>query len=716
MSKERASIAHLILPTLLIAVSYYLSASFGQILAIPPGNITIVWPPSGLALGLVLVMGLRAIPGVFLGAVISNLNPSGDELAAASIAFGVIVGIGSSLQPVVGRMLYRRFDVGPAPLANARSVLRFIPAALLMTLVSSTIGTLALYFTDTLASGAARTFVTWWVGDAFGVLVFAPLVLLLFRQAFDTHRSRFLGLSIIIAGVSTIIMTLAIVMHYRVYFEAQTARLSEQAVNQARYLENLSEDRFAHGANIGDFEFDITEHFRLWDGDAANGRMFVLGSREGDAVRYLQRAGSNADRVPDLLPLASNLGEPMRRALQGEGGSMIGLDSTGRSVLAAYQPVPSLERGLVVQQELSIIRRPFILSAAALVVVTLILVASAMHWIRQLSAPMLAHLERKSEELQQLVAAQTQELRQSEQRFRSLLDSAPEAMVIINADGKMLLTNRKLAQITGYSVEELAGANVDMLVPAASRARHQAHRNRYYVKPEARKLDERAGLLCLRKDGTEFPVDISLNPIETAQGTIIAASIRDVTEQRKYEDALVESQARMSLALESGDMEAYELDVETGRMQSDGFLYRKYGYSMPPENAEAWMNASWLAIVHPDDSARLKEHIGRVMRSGEDRLTQQYRVMAKDGSTRWIEANSNVTSRDAQGLPRRIVGLRRDITRLKESELELNSKLLELEEFNKLAVGRELRMIELKQEINRLLAQQGKPEPYEIVP
>jgi two-component system, sensor histidine kinase and response regulator len=287
--------------------------------------------------------------------------------------------------------------------------------------------------------------------------------------------------------------------------------------------------------------------------------------------------------------------------------------------------------------------------------------------------------------------------------------------VIIDASGQMLLTNRKLSDISGYSVGELAGQNVDMLVPAKVRGHHQAHRDGYFTNPVSRKLDERVGLALQRKDGTQFPVAISLNPIQSAQGVIIAASIRDVSEQRAYEGMLIDSKARMTMALQSGDMEAYELDMEKNLVQSDCNLYRRFGYPAPDSGTEGWVNDPWVAIVHPDDRERLVAAVGKFVRGEIEHYSNQYRVLAHDGAVRWIETNGIVTAHDANGLPRKIVGVRRDVTRLKESELVATEKLRELEEFNKLAVGRELRMIELKQEINTLLAQQGSEDKYEIV-
>ena len=133
------------------------------------------------------------------------------------------------------------------------------------------------------------------------------------------------------------------------------------------------------------------------------------------------------------------------------------------------------------------------------------------------------------------------ELRVAEQRFRGLLESAPEAIVIVDEAGTIALVNARAEQLFGYSREELVGQPVEMLLPKALGPRHLSHREGFMTEPRARAMGEGLDLRARRKDGTEFAAEISLSPMRTESGLLISAGIRDVSKQllRQLEQALV---------------------------------------------------------------------------------------------------------------------------------------------------------------------------------
>ena len=122
--------------------------------------------------------------------------------------------------------------------------------------------------------------------------------------------------------------------------------------------------------------------------------------------------------------------------------------------------------------------------------------------------------------------------------FFDLLEAAPDAMVIIGPDGRVALANGQTDRMFGYPREELVGSEIEILLPERFRSRHVRHRANFFADPMLRPMGQGLDLHGLRKDGTEFPVDISMSPLHIEHTLYVSASIRDVTERREQEKKL----------------------------------------------------------------------------------------------------------------------------------------------------------------------------------
>jgi PAS domain S-box-containing protein len=155
--------------------------------------------------------------------------------------------------------------------------------------------------------------------------------------------------------------------------------------------------------------------------------------------------------------------------------------------------------------------------------------------------------------------ARLHEAQATEAKFRGLLEAAPDAMVILRSDRTISLVNGQLERMFGYRREELLGTPIEILVPDRFRDAHVTHRDRYFAEPRTRPMGAGLDLFGRRKDGTEFPVEISLSPMQTDEEMLVTAAIRDITERKLAE--LERRRAEEDVRKLNKELEAFSYSV-----------------------------------------------------------------------------------------------------------------------------------------------------------
>ncbi|MFF5076110.1 PAS domain S-box protein [Actinoplanes sp. NPDC000266] len=250
------------------------------------------------------------------------------------------------------------------------------------------------------------------------------------------------------------------------------------------------------------------------------------------------------------------------------------------------------------------------------------------------------------------------ERRRAELMFQGLLEAAPDAMLGVTRDGTITLANAQTEKLFGYARKELIGRNVDILVPERVRAAHPGQRARYFAEPRTRQLGGGKSLAAVRKDGSEFPAEISLSALETDQGIIVSAAIRDVTER-------VAAQAERERLITQAERDAAERRLQhTRRLESLGQLAGGVAHdfnnilAIIGNYTELVLDTLDAEDPAPADLAAARDDLGQIRHAAERaaQLTKQLLAFGRRDVTQAQVLSLNHVVGDVEQMLRRTLG------------------------------------------------------------
>ncbi len=249
----------------------------------------------------------------------------------------------------------------------------------------------------------------------------------------------------------------------------------------------------------------------------------------------------------------------------------------------------------------------------------------------------------------------------AERKFRSLLESAPDSIVVINSEGRIVLVNQQAKRLFGYSRDELLGQSLDKIIPVPFRRSHKRYVNKYFGAPYIRTMSTTTELFALHKDGYQIPVEISLSPFETEDGLLVSSVIRDITARKEAEREL----RRAATVFEN---------TNEGIAITDG-NFKLVAVNRAFTNITGYTAADVLGkpislLRQPELSLHLEDEI-RAALASQGQWKGEIRNRRKDGASYPVLENISVV-KDEKGRVINFISLFSDISNIKESEERLN--------------------------------------------
>ena len=327
---------------------------------------------------------------------------------------------------------------------------------------------------------------------------------------------------------ATILVSAAsIISLYSAAIDQHRLRLVETVKSQARLIEAIA--RFDNRLSQADHPDgplaatlqQVADAHREFEGFGKSGE-FTLARRDGDLIVFMLSRRHDESDIPKPIPIHGDWAEPMRLALNGVSGVVTGLDYRGEKVLAAHEPLPILGLGLVAKLDMSEIRAPFIRAGLIAIAFAALVIFIASRFFFRISKPIEQAIDQQAE------------------TFRTLAETAREGIILADTRGIIQFVNPAVEKLFRYKRGELHGESVKCLMPVEHSSAHDTYMRNYMQTGIPKIIGSGRQLTGMRKDGTRFPIYLSLGDINTSHARLFAGVIMDISEQQQLQREIIE--------------------------------------------------------------------------------------------------------------------------------------------------------------------------------
>ncbi len=535
----------------LLAALYFAAAKLGLLAAVAQAVVSSAWPPAGLALAALVLLGIRYWPGIAIGAFLLNAS-SGVPPAGAAL-----IGVGNTLEAVVGTLLLQRVVRFRPSLERLQDVAGLVLlAAAVSPAVSATIGVASLWWSGAISSASyGALWFVWWSGDAMGVLVFGSLLLTWaatprLRES-PGRTVEALVLVLLLVVLTDALFRLPFNYVYAIFPVVCWAALRfgpRGAATATTLVTSLAIWSTLHGR--GPFVASTpTENLALLQTFvgllAVTALVLAALVTERTTAEQALSASATHDRVlfdsnpnPLFVYDLDTLGllAVNEAAVRQYGYTREELLTMTVEDMHPPEDVPAL-RALVAKAELGFRRRG--------------------EWRHRRKDGTLVEVEITRNTLpfagRRAALAMAQDITErkraaealggTQARFAGILDIADDAVISVDEHQHIQLFNKGAERIFGYPAEEVLGRSLDMLLPARVVEGHRQHIRGFAQSAEsARRMGERRQIFGRRKDGTEFPAEASISKLRLGAETVFTVILRDTTERQSLQTQLLQAQ------------------------------------------------------------------------------------------------------------------------------------------------------------------------------